>query len=122
MSWYPVPKPSLPSFHGSKNTMRRDIRYGSDTTPTTPTATTKPATTAMVRAGTSPSHMTARMPMTQIIAVPRSDCLAKMSRIGARTSTKTWTKNARKVSAPSRRSANRRAPTSTSTILANSDG
>ena len=48
---------------------------------------------SMVRAGTSPSHMTARMPTTQIMAVPRSDWGPKMTSTGASTSKNTITKN-----------------------------
>ena len=53
--------------------------------PTSPTATTPPTVTAMVRIGTSPSHITVRMPTTQIMAVPRSDCKPKIMSKGSST-------------------------------------
>ena len=77
---------------------------------------------SMVRAGTSPSHMTARMPTTQIMAVPKSDWGPKMTSTGASTSRNTITKNCGTESIPSRKSSKSRAATSTSAIFANSEG
>ena len=89
--------------------------------PTRPRATTTPITMSIVRSGTSPSHMTARMPTTQIMAVPRSDWGPRMMSTGARTSRPTSAKNTNTVYCPSRKSVNRRAATSTSAIFANSE-
>ena len=103
------------------NTMSRSRRYDEPKMPTRPRATTTPITMSIVRSGTSPSHMTARMPTTQIMAVPRSDWGPRMMSTGARTSRPTSAKNTNTVYCPSRKSVNRRAATSTSAIFANSE-
>ena len=100
ISWYPVSKPPCPSFHGFRNTMRRSRRYDDPKMPIKPSATTTPTTMSMVRSGTSPSHMTARMPTTQIMAVPRSDCGPKIMSTGATTSKPTGTKTRLWCTAP----------------------
>ena len=74
------------------NTMSRSRRYDEPKMPTRPRATTTPITMSIVRSGTSPSHMTARMPTTQIMAVPRSDWGPRMMSTGARTSRPTSAK------------------------------
>ena len=103
------------------NTMRRSRRYDEPKMPTRPSATTTAITMSIVRSGTSPSHMTARMPTTQIMAVPRSDCGPKMMSTGASTSRPTSAKNTHTEYCPSRKSENSRAATSTSAIFANSE-
>ncbi len=101
--------------------MSRSRRYDEPKMPTRPRATTTPITMSIVRSGTSPSHMTARMPTTQIMAVPRSDWVRYMSAMGAMMKMRARTMVAR-LSSPARQSTTRRTATRMKAILQNSEG
>ena len=76
----------------------------------------------MTRSGTSPIHMTARMPTNMMRVVPRSDCVRYRNRTGMRMSTAACTNKSRVASSPARKRSRMRAPMRMNAILANSEG